>query len=254
MAERRTHRWVGATLSIVVLCCGLALFSGRAWAVFIDVTETGSPGMLSLRANPGAMEFDLSPGSPAHVQIAVDLVGPSSPLTLQLTRDGELVTHPRGLLVQLQRCAQEWDDFPAAPTCASGAVAVLGPIAADDPSLGPLMPLGVPAPAGAPVFPGGTVSSTQSSYVLATLSLPDTPEARSDESLMGLQATIGLGFSASGDGPVPTNPPVAPPVSGGTPSLVNTGVDILAIALTAAGALGLGITLKATRRRSQDAL
>lgn len=246
-------------MSVALLCCGLALFSGRAWAVFVDVTQTGSPGMLSLRANPGTMVFDLSPGSPAQIQIAVDLAGPTSPLTLQFTRDGALVTHPDGLIVQLQRCPQEWGNFPAAPTCASGAVNVLGPIAASDVTLGPLMPLGIPAAPGAPVFPGGTVSSTQSSYVLATLSLPDTPEARSDESLMGLEATIGLGFSASGDGPIPTNPPGSPPISppGSTavpsatrPGLVNTGLDILAVAMIAAGALGLGLVLRTARRRS----
>lgn len=249
MTNVRTQgRW-GVGLSAVSLCCGLALFSGQAWAVFVDIPETGAPGILSLRADPVPMEFAISPGVPAQVQIAADLVGPTSPLTLQFTRDGDLVTHPQGLIVQLQSCAQPWSSFPAAPTCASGAVPVLGPIAASDPSLGVLVPAETPASPTAPIYLAGTVSSTQSSYLLATLSIPDTPETRNDETLMGLETTIGFGFSVSGDGTVPTNPPVVPPRA--APSgLSNTGLDIFAILLIGGGALGMGLALRSARRQT----
>lgn len=248
MTKVRTQARWGVGLSAGALCCGLALFSGSAWAVFVDIPETGAPGMLSLRADPGAMEFAISPGSPAHVQIGADLIGPTSPLTLQFTRDGDLVMHPQGLVVHLQSCAQPWSNFPASPTCTPGAMTVLGPIAASDPSLGVMVPAETPAEATAPIYVAGTVSSAQSAYLLATLSIPDTPENRNDETLMGLETTIGFGFSASGDGPIPTNPPVSPPRAAPS-ALSNTGLDIFATLLIASGALGMGLALRSIRRQ-----
>lgn len=237
-----TRRLAALVASALVLAGGLALFSTRAVAAFIEVTENGLPGHLSLQSDPYPAEFlDMSPGSVAQWQIQTELVDPSSPLTMQFKRAGDLVERPGtdGLIIQAQLCDQAWSGFPAAPTCGSGATSIFGPTPANSATFGPLALNSDPVPGAAPVYDLGTLTNAQDKFVLVTLSIPETPENQSDESLMGLQASIGFGFTATG-----ADTPGTP----GTTPLPNTGADITALLLLAAGTISFGLVLRSARK------
>ena len=229
-------------LAILALIAGLALVSNRAVAAFVSVAENGLPGHLSLRADPYPTTLNpdfmsLTPGDTVYWEIETSLVDPSSPLTMQFKRDGELVERvgTDGLQVQAQLCSQAWTNFPAAPTCGTGATNIFGPTPANSAVFGPLADNSDPVPGAAPVYNLGTLTNAADKYVLVTLSLPAQadPEAQSDQSLMGLEASFGFGFTAMGDDPG---------------KLPNTGLDITALLLFGAGVLGLGIVLASARR------
>lgn len=225
-------------LALAVLGAGLSLFSTRAYAVLVDIVENGAPGHLSLASDPAQpVEFlDMSPGSVEQWQIAASLIDPSSPLTMQFKRDGALVSRPDGLTWQGQLCTVEWDITVTPATCAGAASNVFGPLPASDPSFGPMSTNTDPVPALAPVYNLGTITNVSDKYLLVTLSIPYSIAAASDQSLMGIQSTLGFGFSASGNSPTP------PPTT-----LANTGQDGAAIGLTALGALLLGLVLRSVR-------
>lgn len=236
-----TTRRIGALVaSALVLAAGLTLFSTRAVAAFVAVTENGLLGHLSLQSDPYPAEFlAMSPGSVEYWQIQTELVDTSSPLTMQFKRAGELVERPGtdGLIVQAQRCNQAWTDFPANPTCGSGLVNIFGPTPANSATFGPLALNTAPVPGAAPVYNLGTLTNVQDKFVLVTLSIPETPANQTDQTLMGLEATIGFGFTAQGTDPTP-----------GT--LPNTGADIAALLMLALGTLGIGLVLRSVRRAS----
>lgn len=240
-----TRAWsakrVGALVaSCLVLAAGLTLFSTSAVAAFVAVGENGLPGHLTLQSDPYPAQFlDMAPGSIEYWQIQTELVDPSAPLTMQFKRDGELVERPGtdGLVLQAQLCNQAWSNFPVAPTCGSGLTNVFGPTPANSAAFGPLAANADAVPPGAPVYNLGTLTNAEDKFVLVTLSIPQTPQNQSDQTLMGLEASIGFGFTADG-----TQTP-APP-------LPNTGADITALLLLALGALGLGLVLRSARRAS----
>jgi hypothetical protein len=242
-------RLAALVVSVIVLAAGLLLFSNRAMAAFVAVAENGLPGHLSLQSDPYPAEFlDMAPGSVEHWQIQTELVDPSAPLTMQFKRDGELVERPGtdGLQLQARLCNQAWSNFPAAPTCGAGLVDVFGPTPANSPAFGDLAANGDPVPANAPVYDLGTLTNAQDKFLLVTLSIPQTPANQSDADLMGLEATIGFGFTA--DGTVTPVPPVTPPAGPTTPSLPNTGADIAALLGLAIGTIGIGLALRSARR------
>jgi LPXTG-motif cell wall-anchored protein len=231
-------------LAILTLIAGFALISNRAVAAFVSVAENGVPGHLSLRADPYPTTLNpdfmsLTPGDSVHWQIETSLVDASSPLTMQFKRDGSLVERPGtdGLQVRAQLCAQAWTNFPAAPTCGTGATDIIATTPANSATFGPLAANTDPVPGAAPVYDLGTLTNAADKFVLVTLSLPAQadPEAQSDQSLMGLEASFGFGFTAMGQ-------------DGGGGNLPNTGLDITALLVVGAGVLGLGLVLASARR------
>ncbi len=157
---------------------------------------------------------------------------------MQFKRDGSLVERPGtdGLQVRAQLCAQAWTNFPAAPTCGTGATDIIATTPANSiGTFGPLAANSDPVPGTAPIYNLGTLTNVADKFVLVTLSLPAQldPEAQSDQSLMGLEASFGFGFTAMGDDPS---------------NLPNTGMDVTALIVIGVGVLGLGIVLMGARR------
>lgn len=234
-------RATALALSTLAVIAGLALSTDRAMAAFVNVIENGLPGHLSLAADPYPTTLNpqfmaMSPGSTVHWQIAASLVDPSSPLTMQFKRDGELVERPSndGLHVAVALCDVEWTGLPAAPGCATGALLVVPSTPANSAVFGPLAGNSDPVPGAAPVYSLGTITNAADKFVLVTLSIPPQadPDAQSDQSLMGLQASFGFGFTAMGD----------------DPDLPGTGLNLGGLILAGLGVLGLGLTLAAAHR------
>ena len=147
---------------------------------------------------------ELAPGTPAYWLVDAWVVGvEGARLTLEIRKDGELMEVPHGVTLTVERCGEPWVDVPEDPACpeAQALVAVAEP--EDDLS------------AQSPSFWIDTVDTRQPSYVLVTLALADTPEARADESLMGLTGMLGLGITAveaiPGEPGEPTDPPTEQP-------------------------------------------
>jgi len=242
MAGSRAARLVvGAVLSLGALAVGAGMSAASAASTWIAIAETGLPGHLELRSK-GALAslLTLSPGEVKRWQINASLVDPIAPLTLQVWRDGELTTRADGLQLLVQACNAEWGNFPTAPTC-PGATTVIGPIAASHASLG------IEGASGSdmPILPVGTVTEHQDKFLLISVWLPDTPAVRADESLMGLEAELGLGLHVEGGGVVITEVPE-------DPRLAETGIQVVGGALTAAGAIGLGVLFMVLKRRSRE--
>lgn len=268
-------RLVLASIATLVLVVGASLFSVRAFAALTNVPETGTPGYLSLRSDPYPAQFlELSPGSPARWQIAADLRdAETATLTLEMRKDGELVDHPRGLEVTVERCDTEWAGFPAAPTCSANPVLVTRATPLDDYATS------------SPIFDLDGVTAASGTYLLVTLAVEDSPEAAADESLMNLTGDIGFALTATGDAPqatsTPTPTPSTPATPGASPTpgapgqpgdpgrpgqpgavgrtpLAATGVDIAALLALGAGAIGLGLVISsaraAGRRNAAEAL
>ena len=230
-------------LAILALIAGFALISNRAVAAFVSVAENGLPGHLSLRADPYPTTLNpdfmsLTPGDTVYWEIETSLVDASSPLTMQFKRDGTLVERPGtdGLQVRAQLCAQAWTNFPVAPTCGTGATDIIPTSSANSiGTFGPLAANSAPVPGAAPVYNLGTLTNAADKFVLVTLSIPAQadPDAQSDQTLMGLEASFGFGFTAMGDDP------------GGLP---NTGLDVTSLIVVGVGILGLGLVLASARR------
>jgi hypothetical protein len=241
-----------AIVSAICVASALVMVSAGAVAALEDVPETSPDGLLWLQSDEYPLHFvDLSPGNPAHWQIGSQLDGaPLSTLTLEVERDGELVEHPRGLSVSVERCDTEWTTVSTGGECATGATDVL--------AIGPADATAETSP----VWDLDGLSSTSGKYVLVTLAVEDSAAARSDETLMGLTGTLGLGFTAAGDesmtppsatppeDPPAGSPPVDPasPERPGSPLLALTGADVVPLALLAAGLLGLGASTAMRRR------
>jgi hypothetical protein len=238
-AQRKTAiRCAGVIGSLVAIVGGLLLASGSAQAAWVTIVENGLPGHLSLFSDPLPADLlELSPGAPVQWQIKADLEDAYSPLTIQFEREGNLVDRPDGLWIQVRACETEWTNFPSSPQCAS-AETVLAPTAANSPSLGHPGT----ADSSTPSYSAGALRHGVGKYLLVTLSLPDTPQARADSSLMGLTATVGIGLTVLGDQEDP-----------GTRShpagLADTGADALGTVLIALGAVGLGVVFRSRRGR-----
>ena len=148
---------------------------------------------------------DLAPGSPAYWLVDAWVVGvEGARLTLEIRKDGELMEVPDGVTVTVERCGVPWADVPDAPACEDSQAMVAVAEPEDDLS------------AQSPSFWLDTVDTRQPSYVLVTLALADTPQTRSDASLMGLTGSLGLGITAveavPGEPGEPTDPPTGKPI------------------------------------------
>jgi hypothetical protein len=215
------------------------LVSASAVAALEDVPESSPDGILTLQSHEYPVHFnDLSPGDPAYWQIGTHLEGAElSTLTLEIERDGELVEHPRGLTVNIERCDTEWTGVSEAGECLTGATNVLTIGPADD------------AGQSSPVWDLAGLTSTTGKYLRVTLAVDNSEAARHDESLMGLRGTLGLGFTAAGDESM--SDPAAPEAPAES-VLALTGADAVPLALLAAGLLGLGVSAALLRRRFAD--
>jgi hypothetical protein len=147
---------------------------------------------------------ELAPGTPAYWLVDAWVVGvEGARLTLEIRKDGELMEVPHGVTLTVERCGEPWVDVPEAPACPESQALVAVAEPEDDLS------------AQSPSFWIDTVDTRQPSYVLVTMALADTPEARADESLMGLTGMLGLGITAveavPGEPGVPTEPPTEQP-------------------------------------------
>lgn len=236
---------VAGALAIVCLSAGLTLGSDYAWAALSDVPENGRPAYLTLASDPYPVMFgDLSPGSLYQWQINASLAQDVSDLTLHVAREGDLVSRPDGLQVQVQLCSVAWVTTITPATCAGTTANVFGPVPASDPSLGPLTGIDTTVDT-ATAFDLGTLTTTRDAFILVTVSIPDTPATRADTSLMGMTATFGFALTARYDGPD----------AGAPTELELTGVDILATILVAMGVFALGLLLvlgTAARKRRQE--
>lgn len=241
-----------ATASVVALLSGAGV-AGAAAADYVAVPENGAPGRLILYADPFPAEFlDLRPGEPAYWEIAADIEDADrATLAVELQKSGALVEHPRGLAVRIDTCATEWAGVPSSPTCATGAEPVTTAGPSDDYTTGsPLFDLEAP------------LRDDERRHLLVTLSIDDSAEASADETLMGLTGDIGVGVRAiavDGD-PVDPEPPGGPggpggpgdgtdPPVAGLPVTGGPAVPLGAIALVAAGLVGLGAALSLARRK-----
>ncbi len=228
------RRTVAAVLTAVVslaLLVGGGLIAGAAArAALVDVPPTGHPGRLVLFSDPYPAEFlDLSPGDPSYWQVAArleDAVGAT--LSVQLRKTGELVSHPRGLEMTVDECDVPWTGLGEAPVCAGTATPVAVATRSDEYA------------ASSPTFQLGSRAASAPVFLLVTLAVEDSTDARADASLMGLVGTMGIGLTA-----VAVDPAVGPPGGGGV--LPATGADVwlwVAVGSMAAGLLGLGAALR----------
>jgi hypothetical protein len=238
-------RAVAVAGSALVLAMGSLALASAARAEFVPVP--GADGAhLSLQSDPYPVSFDdLSPGSVEHWQIEASLVDDSAPLTLQFRRAGALVSNPRGLRLAVARCDRAWTSVSSVPVCAKNEAAVFGPTAARDlPESGR--------------YDLASITHDDGKYLLVTLSLPDTPAARADRSLMGLSASLGFGLTATGADPLPTKTTTPTPTStAGAPgpgasasgALAFTGSDATPLLLVALATLSLGTLAIVSRHR-----
>ena len=215
------------------LVCGLSLLATSAQAAYQPVPETGDAGRLVLLSDPYPASFlDLSPGAVRYWQVAATIEGATSAsLVLELRKGGELVEHPDGLVVTIERCDEEWTGVAEnAPQCAAGRAPVTRATPADDYTVD------------SPVFDLDGVDAVDGTHMLVALSLESTDTG--DESLMGLDGDMGLGLTAAAVDPGAPVVPGPPP-----PGLAVTGVDPMGLVLAAFGAMGLGVALLASRIR-----
>lgn len=235
----------GAAAAGAVLCAVLGLGSGGAavaagWHV---VPETGEPGGLVLEASPYPLHAeDLQPGRPAHWQVhtRVDRHGPIS-TEVQLRRDGALVEHPDGLRVTVSACERPWRGLDTVPVCDDGQRVL---------SVGPREPDVLRVPVTDPDADGAT-------WLLVELAVADTAGASADGGLMGLDAAVGLGVTASaadtGATPSAAGRPVAsrPGPSETSPaSLAYTGAAFAAPLFVAAALVLTGVAVRLRRSAS----
>lgn len=231
-------RVVALLAAALTLALGLSLFSMRAYAAFVPIPTAQGP-HLRLHSDPLTAQFlGLSPGSVERWQIAAAVVEPSAALTVQFARSGSLVTHPAdGLQLQVQRCDAVWTSITTTPACSDSGHNLFGPAAASSLPVGPAADL-------------AGITGAKGKYLLVTLSLPDTPQARADKSLQGLSATIGFGLTASAATLADTGGVTPAAVHG--QALAFTGADALPLALLAIAAIALGIIVTGARKIRQS--
>lgn len=228
-------RRAAVVVSAGVLVCGATLLASSAHADYREVPETGTEGRLVLLSDPYPVRFDdLSPGETHYWQVAATIQGaPTASLVLEVRKSGELVEHPGGLVVAIERCDTAWTGVEAGdPQCSGGRAPVTRATPTEDYALT------------SPVFDLDGVDERDGTHLLVALGL-ETDDT-GDETLMGLEGDIALGLTAAADDPAqPPTPGVPVP----PPALPVTGADPLGLLLAALGAVGLGLVALATRMR-----
>lgn len=255
-------------LFAVLAGAGIVLTSASAWADIVPVPQPDDGFLVAnSRAEPGQV-LTLSPGSPAYWPIDLSLTDATlSSLTVEVRKGGDLVDHPRGLRFSLRRCDAPWTDSTPV-TCPGGSTEVLRTTPVHDYSTE------------SPTWDLDGLQESSGKFVVVTLWVENSPAARADESLMGLSASIALGFEAAavdpapdptptGPGPTPIAPSPTPSGLSPTPSVPSptpsgpvtafpgllpvTGADALPLLLLGLGFGGLGIVATILRRRGSAA-
>jgi hypothetical protein len=235
MRGRRLLAVLVAVGSAATISAGGLMIAHAAHGALTPVPVTGAPGRLVLDADPYPAEFlDLSPGDPAYWTVRASLQHAiRATLSLELRKDGAIVTHPSGLRMGIAECAEPWTALDAVPQCGSGSRPITVATPADDYA------------ASSPSFVLTSLEPQSPNYLLVTLEVEDSAAARADETLMGLTGTMGVGLTAVSIDDVPV-----PPDRGRDP-LAATGIDgawLIGTATVAAGLVGLGAALRMGRR------
>jgi hypothetical protein len=219
--------------AIAVALGGVVL--GSAAPASADTVDDGTPGLLTIDAQPRELQLELDPGMQGDWLLTPRLDAESSAaITLQITSEGVLAENPAGLRVSVEECPGAWAPAPGGQaTCAAPASVLLPPTAFAD----------IPP---AESFPLGTLTAGGERYLRVIVALPDPAPGE----LQGGHAEFALGFSAAGELVVVDPVPVTPSVpSGGTPSVAQTGV-VLGVPLALAALLGAaGAALRVLDRR-----
>lgn len=232
-------------VAVLALAGGLSLIGTRASAVLLDVPENGTPGYLSLSSDWSTAMLDVSPGDPGHWLIAAELGDADvAALAVEIRSGGELAEVDAGVLVRLDRCDAAWIPAPAAdahaaPVCAGGSAPVLAAT--------PLSAFRGEGPRTA--LPDITAAAGE--HLLLTASVD--PARAGDSRVMGRTGSLAVGLTAMGADPAPVVP--APPAVGGVLPRTGSALDVVAVALAAAGALALGLLMRrpGSRRRPDPA-
>lgn len=235
----RARRAVGAALIVVSACAGV-VFVGAAAAqaapFFLD-PDQATPDRLILETSPWVVrdshggrqlnlgeQLNLSPGDRGYWEIRASHDDPSGPATLsvELTSSGTLAQHPDGLRLVFQQCLTAWTGLVAGtPTCtAPGGAVTLAPAAASATTY--LVDL----------------AAGSAQHLLVSASLDGA-----DSSLQGLDASVGVGLTA-------TRTDAATPPST-MPPLAATGLDsaaLLQMLGVGLAAVGVGLGMRMLRR------
>jgi hypothetical protein len=232
-------------VAVLALVGGLGLIGTRASAALVGVPENGTPGYLSLSSDWTTAMLDVSPGAPGHWLIDARLRDADvARLAVEVRAGGELADLDAGVVVRLDRCDDAWIPAPdpagphTAPRCAGGSAPVLDATPLHD------------LRAGGPRTALPDIAASAGEHLLLTASVDDARAG--DESVMGRTGTLAVGLTAMGSDPVsaPAAATAAPPPRGILPR-TGAAVDVVALALAAAGALALGLLLRrpGSRRR-----
>lgn len=245
---------VAAVLACTLAVTGALTLTSAAHAVTLEVPVTGTMGRLVLLSDILPASFpDMSPGESEYWRVtAVLRDAHEATLQFEIRKDGELVDHPRGPHIEVDHCQTAWDVTGPVPRCPAGAQHIT--LAAPHHDYAD----------GSPRFALAQLKADDPVDLLFTLSLEDSAEAESDETLMGLEGEMSFGLTATGalpeapaPGPEPAPPPTpeptrpsAPPEVGASGALSATGADpraLLGTLCLAAALLCAGSALRSFR-------
>lgn len=210
---------------LVVATIGALMLAGRALAVFDQVSETGTPGYLSLRSSPGEPYWEnFQPGDHAVWDIQTHLDDATrGHLSLEIHAEGRIVDH--GLTITMRGCSTPFTD----EGCPGSESVVIAHTALKT----------IAQPTSAEVFTLPDIHIDHPHHYRIELTRPNTPDTGPAE------ARIGVGFHAH----APHDPSARAHPQGTLPA---TGVDLAGIALLTCGLVGAG-ALAAVRRRTRNA-
>ena len=228
------HPIVGCIVTGAVLAAVGALASAAPASA--DIVDDGTPGVLTIDAEPLELHLDLDPGDRGDwlptVRLDTDTPGD---LDLRVTSEGVLVSSPAGLRLSLDECSAAWTPAVApgaSATCPATASVLLAPT-----------PFADLAPSD--VIDLGALDAHEMRFLRATIELPDPAPGE----LQGGDARFSLGFAAAGETVVVDG---SRPDDGG--EVAQTGVALaaplaLAAALGVAGALLRTVSARPRRGR-----
>ena len=220
-----------AFVCALMIAAGSAAIALRASAALQEIGESGNPGQLVLRSDPGSPRWtNLRPGDSVHWLIEASLADvDESTLSVQLLADGTLVD-VGAMTVSVESCTAPFQEIGAsiAPRCVGTADSVLANT-----------PLAVVAIDGADeVYELADLHRGTPRHLLVSLSV-----ASSAEPVVMADATarIGVGLHAAGASPQRQNDALA--ITGANPL-----VDIVPLVLLGGGLIGLGLSVALWQR------
>jgi len=196
-----------------------------------DIVDDGTPGMLTIDAEPLELQLDLDPGDRGDWLLTVRLdTDTPGDLDLRVTSEGELVSSLAGLRLSLDECSAVWTPAVApgtSATCPATASVLLAPTPFADLAPSDIIDL-------------GTLDAHGVRFLRATIELPDPAPGE----LQGGDARFSLGFAAAGETVVVDG---SGPDDGG--EVAQTGVALAAPLALAAALAAVGVFLRAAGAR-----